>query len=507
MANKTFPQLDAGSAAELTDIIAVEQTAGTRRLTLSQLSTLFNLQTTASPGFSKLKTYDSVPFKYCYYRNKEKDNNLSTADQTPITVAAVVSGGNITLANYPYDPSIINPVVGQEWQIRPADGNYENGYKITGGNLTTGVFQVSAAGSSPSLSLNEPVILMNPFRNVRFLDTAHMLKADSTVAWRNSQLASGPIFQHSDGHYVWIIQGNGSIYQLGFATADSLEGPWTWGNGDAPIVSGSDFNASYNYVSARESITYLPEEDRYAVVCGVADRSTAQPYKLGLWKFDENFENMEFIDDFYDWGSGDGTSQGSIIRFHNKWYLFTTHRGNASPYAAVWSFIFAVSDHIDGDWSPPSEISAGQTSGTAAATDYDEAANVGRNGQFFSGWIDMFCPFIYNDTLYVLVGATAYWSESGFAYNDTGTASNRQVGLFYLDENGHSFKPDPRGVVVMNAQDASTLLWAEYSELWDHTGAMGNVLVTDDGKVYVPLTIKGSSPNQYGIMIVELLIT
>jgi len=492
--SKSFGVLPEINKAKGTDEFAIEQDSATVRVSLEYLERYVNSR-------RDVKRYDTIPFKYAYYRNKEKDNNMATADHTAITVSSVPTGGFIQLANVPYDPSIVDPEPGKEWVIRPADGNFANSYKITGGTLqpdgSPSTLNVTAAGSSPSLILNEEVVLINPFRTQRFVDNSPLLTPDSGVSWRNSEIASGPLFKHSAGHYVWIIHAVGSERQIGYATADNIEGPWAFQNGDTPIVTAADFDATYDYINARESLMYLPEEERYCCVCGLRDPADAHRYHLGLWKFDEDFNNMEFIDHFYENAANDGNSQGSVIKFKNKYFLFTTHRTNVSPTTSAWLFQYVTADALDGNWSAETTISTGITSASDATKD----------GQWYSGWIDSFSPFVYNGVLYVFVGGTAMYSESGFALNDTGAAANRQTGLFYYDEITGTFLPDARGAVVINPQDANANLWPDYQDLDDHGGAHGNIFVDDDGKVYLPYSIKRSSPSAYVTMIVELLIT
>ncbi len=81
---------------------------------------------------------------------------------------------------------------------------------------------------------------------------------------------------------------------------------------------------------------------------------------------------------------------------------------------------------------------------------------------------------------------------------------NRQIGLWYYDEVNDEFKPDARGVVVMNPQDANANLWPGFEDLFDHVGSMANIFTDTDGRIYLPITIKAGV--DYATMIVELLL-
>lgn len=441
---------------------------------------------------------DDFPITQNWYRNEEENNLLSVTDGTEIYVTAIDTVANtITLSYLPFVESIWNPISGQEWalmnleNISGADpcrtGDYTEGFKITGGNFSTKVLNYDIArGSEGNWNVNDKVLLFNPYEGAWTIPATVKIIEQSGSGWRATSVSPGPLFKHSNGNWIILINGIGaSGNSIGaFQTSDINGGTWTVMNSDAAIFTASGVSSDWreSQLFASGSVHRLSDGRYMAFVSGYSNTTTK--WKIGWIKFDEDFLNIsyasaEIIDSS---GSSNGFIAPSVVKWNGEYkMLFTDRSDNANPNSATggWKLKDANCATIDGTYIVNSTIFAG---------------NLSNDGIYCSSHIDNCFAFVWKETLYVLTGGTSWYKHSG-------NRGNRVTGLIKYDVDSDSWIEDTKSPIFAG--------WPYGNDFWnftwgyDHLGGYPCLIINGEDRLCY-FFLSASIGGVYGVIYVKL---
>lgn len=451
---------------------------------------------------------DFFPSKMPYIRNEEMNNLLDTAAGTEITVTALnTTTKSVTFSWVPYIKTLFNPTSGKEWAAQnlrlttgPADpsrsGDYTNIFILSSGTYSTKTFTyTSPRGADTDWLVGDKITFYNPFEsNYDFPSGLPIISNSAGSSWRQQYVLSGGTFKHSNGDYIVMVIGTNSqlvACTTGAASASQSDfTTWTLLNSDTPIFSGSGINDWRRDAIAVTSVIKLNQDDRYIGYC-YGYNSLDAKWRLGWVKFDEDFStdsieysSGEIIDSS---GSSNGFYGVSVIRYGTQYRMVYCDRDdNANPDLSTnpWSSKEAFSDTPEGMFVYNNTICTGRST---------------NDGIYRSNHTDHHCYFLYKGRLYLLVGGTA-------RYLDSGTRGNRAFGMFYWDERKATpaWVEDIRSPIFINTFYGDQLWGTDYDWQADHTGIAPYMMTNSyDGKIYLFFNATHGSDN-YRIGLVSI---
>lgn len=410
------------------------------------------------------------------FRNVNGNNLLSTTDDDQLYVTQIDSGNMlIRLNRLPNMKSLFEPETGKEWALQQVDdlsagtdptrtGDYLYQLKVIKHSTYTNAYMYSTrwlkvenigkGTLAANWAVNDKVCLYNPFVGFTVPQLNDPIVEKYGSGWRSTYVGPGGLFRHSDGDFVLLVNGNesGVGYTIGSFKGATLE-TLAVQNGDSPHVwySGST-NWREDQIFASGNPIWLPDENKwFSVANGYS--GTDSKWRIGWFKFDENFNDIEIasseiIDSS---GSSNGLIAGSVLFYKNKyWMIYTDRDDNANPNSATdgWSLKYATATSIAGPYTEVGTIASG---------------NLINNGLWRSSHVDNACAFLWAGELYVVAGGTAWYKYSG-------TRGNRVYGLFKYDEATQAWDEYTGNPVAMQPQAGQYIWDSDYSWCYDHTG-------------------------------------
>ena len=443
--------------------------------------------------------FPSFPVSRQLYRNEEQDNTLDIDDCTPITIESIDTTANtITLSWVPNVDSIFAPGVDPDgttpgWALArcefdaleksgeaatadPArDGDYVDILLIESGIYSTRTLNytwINRGGGSAEANwiVGDKVYLYNPYVGKWTWPTGvNPIVEKSGAGWRQKQVGSGGAFIDGSGDLILLINGwtSGTLVSTGAFKADNSDwDSFTVMNSDSAVIvaGGSDWRQDQIYSGHVIAIT----DPVYDFIC-YCTGTNGSKNEIGYVKFTEDLSSISYsTTEIVDSGAKTvGLMYPSVIYHNGKYRMIYVDKDDTATPDSTWAVREAFSQNPEGPFGIGDAIIPVYT---------------GNEGSWRSGYCDSYFQFHYKNRLYMLTAGTAVYAASG-------TRGNRQIGLYYYNENlaTPAWQEDKRSPIFINPIYGNDV-WPNRNDNWasDHMGGQFPILEhPTNGRMYL----------------------
>jgi hypothetical protein len=434
-------------------------------------------------------TSGGILFKTCLVRNTELDNTLNSTDCTLLTISNKV-GQVITVDDLPdyeeFDKSgwvaMLSDYSANSGGSDPSpSGNYLYKYFCTVDRVTKTL--TFGAVSLTSWYTGAHLVLYNPFLNYTFVtdQTIHpIVNVTGAPAWRALQSYSAPMFRHSDGRFIALVNGwdVAGYNSLGYCYSSDME-TWTMGNGDDYVFYPHGVNASWATAQYQGSVGYTNDgTDRLYIFMTVGNSGTGDNECYVLY-FDEDLTTFTYssaiiLDEPAGFVTGTPVVIDGVYHLPVLWIAPGDTTGR--------SFNIFTATSLEGPYTFYQYIGCG--------SDYMNNDGVAWSYSMGNG-------ILVDDGVkkFGLFDGTSQWSASG-------TRGKREYSYIEYNEITKIWEISKKGPVILNPLYYYTLN-STYNWAQDHGGSCISIFI-DGGDVYACTHFHGTTPAIYQFSLLKL---
>jgi len=415
-------------------------------------------------------TIKELPFRQCFIRNEEMNNNLPLKESKPIIITEVTES-RIKLSWLPNIPELFHPPTEDslaKWGLMildfpqspkdpsPACFDYTEVMLIEGGDYNTLTLNYKPiSGGNFRHWRNRRVALYNPFSGWEIRSTP-LIEPSAELKWCQTYLAPAGMFRRNDGNYILLTNGESRKscneppkQQVGaFISADPWRVPFQVLNHNQPVFQdATQFGESFQITSIVQS-----QESGYWMAYGNCRKG--KQWSIIAVKFDEDFKDTRYFENLIFPAPHPTNKTGvyfpTVVQFQDHYRMMWVNRSGEDK--TSWY------------------LSEGIASNEVGPFDYRlvDSNPVFRpakdnNGIFRSNHTHQPSYFKLNNNLFCLYDGTSRWKTSG-------NRGNRLFGMAHFDPAEKRWFEDTRNPIFINPLYGHKLWGSEWQWCADHLG-------------------------------------